>query len=61
MLTGACLIWAGVTVAYDGFTNSPAGTVASVLFLGFAAGLLVQGIRRRATSPPSTQGQQPIS
>jgi hypothetical protein len=58
MLAGACLIWAAVTVAYDGFTDSPASTVAAALFLSMALGILVQGLRRRAT--PSEQAPAPV-
>jgi hypothetical protein len=61
VITGVSFIWSGVTVAAEGFTASPAGTVASVCFLALAVGLLLQGFRRRMTPSPSKQAREPVS
>jgi hypothetical protein len=58
LLTGTCLVAAGITVASDGFADSPVGLVASVLFLGMVLGILLEGIRSRkrdSTTQPATQ------
>jgi len=49
VLSGACLLASGVIVAYDGFTSSPLGLIASVLFLVMAGGMIVAGVRQRHT------------
>jgi hypothetical protein len=47
---GVCLIAGGVLVGYSGFTGSPTNLIAYALFLVAAVGLLITGIRSRASA-----------
>ncbi len=47
---GVCLIAGGVLVGHSGFTGSPTNLIAYALFLVAAVGLLITGIRSRASA-----------
>ncbi len=47
---GVCLIAGGVLVGYSGFTGSPTNLIAYALFLVAAVGLLITGLRSRASA-----------
>lgn len=47
---GVCLIAGGVLVGHSGFTGSPTNLIAYALFLVAAVGLLITGLRSRASA-----------